>query len=339
MLTEVKNPKADEIYRNSLVRLLRGCNDSRKWSVLIAALKDESPLVRGSAANALEGYLTEASVPALLQATADPVRLVRIRAAAALAPLPPERVADTDARQSLRRAIAEFQQAMAARPDDWASYGNLGGFEMDRGKFEAAVADYETALKLEPRAVGPMVSAAVAYTNLQQNDKAEELLRRALKAEPENAAANFNLGLLLAETDRRDEAEKALRAALKASPRLAAAAYNLGVILGEKKNMAGAVQWCRKAHDLRPEDLKYTHSLAFYLQAKGDKDEAIKILKQAIKDNPRFLDGCELLAGIYESRGKSKAAAGVLRDALKQPSLPTQVRAAWEERAEKLEAK
>ena len=113
MLADVQNKQGDEIYRNSLVRLLRGCTDPKKWPVLIAALKDDSPLVRASAAAALEGYLTAESVAALLRATADPVRLVRIRAAAALASVPPERIDDADARKSLRRATAEFKKAMA----------------------------------------------------------------------------------------------------------------------------------------------------------------------------------------------------------------------------------
>jgi tetratricopeptide (TPR) repeat protein len=339
MLAEIENPKCDEVYRNSFVRLARNCNDPRKWPTLIAALKDESPLVRASAASALEGYLNEESVPALLRAAADPVRLVRIRAAAALAPLPPERIADANQRRLLRHATGEFQEAMAARPDDWASYANLGSFEMDRGDFDASVAAYETALKLEPRMVAPMVSAAMAYANLKQLDKAEAWLRRALKAEPENAAANFNLGLLLAETGHPDEAEKALRTALKTDPQLAAAAYNLGVILGEKHDLPGAVQWCRKAHDLRPDDPKYTQSLAVYLQAKGDKDEAISLVKRAIRDNPKFLDGYEMLSDIYERGGQPKAAAGALRDGLKQPGLPPQIRSEWEARAEKLEGK
>ena len=213
VLADVEHARGDEIYRNALVRLLRGSNDPRKWPVLIAALNDGSPLVRASAAAALEGYLSEESISALLKATADPVRLVRIRAAAGLAAVQPERIDDAEARRSLRRATAEFKSAMAARPDDWASYSNLGSYYMEAGKHRAAVEAFETALKLEPRVVAPMVNASMAYANLKQNDKAEAWLRRALKAEPDSAAANFNLGLLLAETDRPAEAEKALRAA------------------------------------------------------------------------------------------------------------------------------
>src|SRR5208337_3745166 len=98
ILTDVESKQGDEIYRNSLVRLLRGCSDPKKWPVLIAALKDDSPLVRASAAAALEGYLAKESVAALLGATADPVRLVRIRSAAALASVPLEQIRDAQAR-------------------------------------------------------------------------------------------------------------------------------------------------------------------------------------------------------------------------------------------------
>jgi tetratricopeptide (TPR) repeat protein len=197
MMADVQGKRGDEIYRNSLVRLLRNCSDPQKWPVLTAALKDDSPLIRASAAAALEGYLTDASVQALLRATADPVRLVRIRAAAALASVPPEQIDKSHARKSLRRATDEFKKAMGARPDDWASYSNLGGYYMESGDCDAAVQAYETALKLEPRMVPAMVNLSMAYSNLKHNDKAEAWLRRALKAEPQNAAANFNLGLLL----------------------------------------------------------------------------------------------------------------------------------------------
>ena len=336
MLADARDQRLDEIYRNSLVRLLRGCADARKWPVLIAALDDASPLVRASTAAALEGHLSNESLAALLHAADDPVRLVRIRVAAALAPLPPERIADAAARQVLQRATVEFKQAMAARPDDWASYANLGGYHMESGDFAAAVAAYETALKLEPRMVGVMVSISMAYSNLNQNEKAEAWLRRALKAEPDNAAANFNLGLLLAEAERFDEAENALRAALKSDPQLAPAAYNLAVIRGSKKDWAEAVQWSRKAHDLQPEELKYTHTLAFYLTAKGEFEAATALLQKAIKENPLFLDGCTLLADIYESRGHRKAAAQVLGDALEQPGFPLRLRRKWEERIQTL---
>ena len=177
--------KGDEVYRTSLVRLLAGCEDPRKWPVLLGLLEDPSPLVRSSAAAALGGHLTPAVVQALLAAAADTSRLVRIRTAMSLAALPPERVTDERKRQTSSRRIAEFITAMQARPDDWSSHANLGNFYMDGRDFAAAAACFETASRLEPRQVGPMVNASMAYSNLHENDKAEQCLRQALKMDPD----------------------------------------------------------------------------------------------------------------------------------------------------------
>ena len=83
--------------------------------------------------------------------------------------------------------------------------------------------------------IGPLLNAAIAYSNMNQNDKAEKSLLCALALDKTNAAAHFNLGLLRAEQRRLSEAEQSLRAALKTDPQMAAAAYNLGVLLGEKR--------------------------------------------------------------------------------------------------------
>ena len=267
MLAEIQADAGNEIAKASLVRLLHGCDDQRKWPVLLGRLQDPSPLVRSSAASALGEHLTPEVLSALLAATADSSRLVRIRTAMSLAALPPESVKDARDRANLETANREFIAAMQARPDDWASYANLGNFYMEGRDFAAAAACFQTASKLEPRQIGPLVNASMAYSNMAQNDKAEQSLRRALTMEPANAAANFNLGLLLGEEGRRPEAEQALRAALKTDPQLAAAAYNLGVILGENK-LDEAIAWCQKAHDLRPADAKYTQTLEFYQRQK-----------------------------------------------------------------------
>jgi tetratricopeptide (TPR) repeat protein len=324
-LAELTRKDGNEVYKTSLVRLLRGCEDQSKWPVLAGLLQDPSPLVRSSAASELGGHLTPEVLKALLAAAADPSRLVRIRSAMSLAALPPESVTHERDRANLEKANREFTTAMRARPDDWASHANLGNFYMESRNFPAAAACFETATQLEPRQIGPMVNASLAYSNMDQNDKAERSLRRALKIEPANAAANFNLGLLLAEKRRLPEAEQALRAALKADPHMAAAAYNLGVLLGDK-SLDEAVTWCRKAHELLPGEPKYAETLAFFLRQKGSVDEAIQLLRQVIRHTPLYLDAYLLLGEIHEQRHDIPAAAAVYRDALKLEPLPPQLR-------------
>ena len=327
MLAELTKKENDAVYKASLVRLLQGCPEEKKWPAIAEALKDPSPLVRSSAASALVGRRTPEAVAALVSGTADESRLVRIRSASALAALPPEAIQTESDRDHFNRAIEEFKTAMSARPDDWASHANLGNLALERQNFREAVKCFETAHGLEPRVVGPMVNAAIAYSNLNENENAEKSLRRALAAEPANAAANFNLGLLLGEQGRLDEAEQVLRVALKADPQMAAAAYNLGVIVA-KKNVDEAITWCRKAHELEPGDAKYAYTLAFYLRQQGHLDEAIRVLRLLVQQQPREIDSCLLLGDIYQQQGDLKAAENVFHEALSQADLTPQQRAA-----------
>ena len=325
MLAELDKKENNAIYKTSLVRLLRACPDQRVGPALLRALSDPSPLVRSAAASALGDHLTPEVVKELLAAARDSSRLVRIRSAMALAAIAPDTLADERDREGLARAIAEFKTAMQARPDDWASYANLGNFYMEGREFHEAVKCFETSYRLEPRSIGPMVNAAIAYSNMNRNEDAERCLRRALAAEPANAAANFNLGLLLGEQGRMEEAERALRLALKGDPGMAAAAYNLGVIVA-KKNLDEALLWCRKAHELRPDDPKYAHTLAFYQREKGDTQGAIQLLREVIRRQPAYLDAYLLLADVYEGQGDSKTAAQVYREALARPEVPPEVK-------------
>jgi tetratricopeptide (TPR) repeat protein len=323
LLAYLTKTEGDAVFKASLVRLLRGCDDESKWPVLTGLLKDHWPLVRASAASALGDHLTPDVVRALGEATADGSRLVRIRSAMSLAAVPPGVLAD---RQNLDRAVDEFKTAMRARPDDWASYANLGNFYMEGSDFAAAVRQFAIAYKLEPRAIGPIVNAAIAYSTLKQNKEAEDCLRHALKVEPANAAANFNLGLLLGEEERYEEAEQAHRAALKSDPQMAAAAYNLGVILA-KKDVGEAVLWCQKALAMRPSDPKYAHTLAFFQRQKGDLEGAVDTLRKAIRRNPSFVDAYLLLGQIYEETRDLKAAEALYREALGKEGLSQEERA------------
>jgi len=336
MLAELKNKDGDPIFKNSLVRLLRGCDDESKWPVVLEMSQDASPLVRSSAASALGDHITPQSLNALVAATADESRLVRIRAIMSLAALPPERVQSDRDRRNLNRAVDDFMAAMTARGDDWASYANVGNFYMDRGDFAAAAGYFETAARLEPRQIGPLVNAAIAYENLGRTDKAEQRLLQALKYEGDNAAANFNLGLLRGEQKRLPEAEAALRKALKADPQMHQAAYNLGVLLADK-SLDQAVEWCQKAHRLRPDNPKYAHTLAFYLRQKGDGDSAVELLRQVIRRDPFYWDSYLLLGQIYEDQREYQRATAVYRDALKMEQLPNALRQQLETKVRAIE--
>ncbi len=324
MLGAVTDPGRDEVVANSLIRLLRSCGDRRVVPVLVKSLKDPSPLIRASAAEAFGDRFTDEDVAALLAATADECRLVRIRAAGALARLRPGNLSALD-RENLGRAVAEFEASMKARPDDAGSHYNLGNFQMGRGEAQQAVGSFETAIRLQPDLIMPWVNVSLAYNALGQNDKAEESLRRALKLDPNSVAARLNLGLLLGELGRMRESEDAFRKALVADPCNAVAAYNLGVLVADQRIDEG-IQWCRKAAELRPDEPKYAYTVAFFLHRKGDVEGAVGILQEMVRKEVAFGDAYGLLGDIFQKQGKTREAIGVYTRALANDRLPPAIR-------------
>jgi len=300
MLDYVTSKGRDEIFATSLIRMVPSSGDPRIAPVLIEALKDPSPLVRSAAAVALQNAPAREAVQALVDATGDDYRLVRVRAAASLAGYRDLPLTGAQ-KKSVATANEEYLTSLLSRPDQWTSHYNLGNYYLDRGDFNQAVTSYNTALKLESRAVPAMVNTSIAYARMGENKKADESLKKALKVAPDNAAANFNMGLLEAEENELKEAEKYLRKAIQVDPQMAQAAYNLCVITS-KDRISEAVNWCRQATELRPQEPKYGFTLAFYLNQKGDKDEAIRTLKEIVRKYPGFKDAKMLLQEILSGK-------------------------------------
>jgi tetratricopeptide (TPR) repeat protein len=296
MLDYITSKERDEVFATSLIRLVTASGDARIPPVLLKAMKDPSPLVRGAAADALQHVPTKEAVQALVAATGDEYRLVRVRAAAALAAYPNLSLTESE-KKSVEAANKEYLTSITARPDQWSSHYNLGNYYLNRGDMKTAVASYDTALKLEPRAVLAMVNESMAYARMGETKKADESLKKALKVAPDSAAANFNMGLLKAEQNDPKAAEQYLKKALKADPQMAQAAYNLCVITS-KERINEAVTYCKKAADLRPQEPKYAYTLAFYLNQKGDRAGAVRTLNAIIKKYPGYKDAEMLLEEI-----------------------------------------
>jgi len=293
MLTYINDPKRDEIFAASLIRLISPTQDQKVLAALLIAAKDPSPLVRGAAVQALGLISTTESLQALVEATGDEYRLVRVRAAAGLAIFPRMTAPPADQAQ-ISKANKEYLSFIMARPDQWTSHYNMGNYQLGRGETKNAIASYQKALKLEPQAVMAMVNSSIAYAQMGENGKAEQSLKKALKLAPDNAAANFNMGLLKAEKNEPKQAEKYLKNAFKADPQMAQAAYNLCIITAKDRINEG-VTWCRKAAELRPQDPNYAYTFAFYLDQKGDRDEAVMTLKTILEKYPQYKDAEMLL--------------------------------------------
>ena len=212
----------------------------------------------------------------------------------------------------------------------------MGNHRSDRGDLKGALASFQTASKLRPDAVPPLVNASMAHAKLGQTAEAEAALMRALSISPGSAAANFNLGLLMAGKGDMAKTERYLRAALKADPNMAEAAYNLSIVLS-KDRMPEALRWSRKAVGLRPDSAKYAYMLALLLHRSGNDDGAIQLLTRMVEARTAHADAYRLLGMIYEKARNIDSARAVYRRALSNDRLPPQARSAFRTRLQELE--
>ena len=303
------------------------CPDERKWPALLAALDDPSPLVRSAAATELRGNLAMPEIrDALSRATGDSYRLVRIRAAMALAAYPPDSIPEAK-RSQVEAGWRELEAALLSRPDDWSLNNALGNFWLDRSQLNKARLSFQRATRLRPDMPMPWVNLSIVCARLGNNPAAKQSLAQALQLDPNSPVAKFNLALLEAEQGQTYEAEKLLRDVLKTDPEMSQAAYNLGILLAAKRDMLEAVQWCRRAATLRPDEPRYGYTLGFYLREGGKVKEASHVLQELIKRHPEFVDAYLLLGEIYSSQRQNNQAREVYAAAARLSHLePSQKR-------------
>lgn len=335
ILAYLASPDRNEIFAASLIRLLEGCNKPAKWPALRLAASDSSPVARAAAIAELQHDLGDkSSRETVLKALTDDYRVVRLAAVAAMQQYPRQQL-DSAQVEILDRVLKEYLAMLESRPDDSLSKYNLGNFHQLRGERPAAIAAYETATRLDPAIILPLVNVSMLYAEGGQLDKAEQALRSALAREPNNAAANFNLGLLLAEKGDLKEAQTRLQAALKTDPAMAPAAYNLAVIVGSE-HPEEAIGLCRQAVQHQPAEPKYGFTLAFYQLQNGDNAGATATLEKVLAVAPDHLDSVQMLGGIFERSGHRSEAATLYERTLTRASLPADVQAALRSRIEKL---
>jgi Tfp pilus assembly protein PilF len=325
MLDIIKNNQQNEVVVASFIRVLERCEKPEKWTVIMEALNNQSPLVRASAAAGLAGNTNKEARKVLLQACTDEYRLVRVTAAGVLSQFAPAQLTAAET-ENLNKATQEYMTSLVSRPDDWSSHYNLGIYYQNKGDNEKALGSYETAALLYPESLMPLINSSVLYSYIGNNAKAEENLQKALSFDPGNEAANLNYGLLLAELGRTAEAEKVLKQALQTNPKQAVAAYNLSVI-ASARSLDEAVGYAEIAANAASEEPKYAYTLAYYQLQNNKKSEAIKTLQTVIKTTPNYLSAVSLLADIYMKDGKRAEALKLYKQTLSAPGITEQDKA------------
>lgn len=330
MLGYLERKDRDEVVATSLIRLLLACPDAAIFPhVERLALQDGSPLVRSAAAAALQGSPRRESLQALVAATKDTRRLVRVRAAASLGGVPPE-MFDAEGREAVAAATAELFASYTNRLDQWGSHYNQGNFYQTRNRDQEAIAAYEQAHALRPDVIMPLVNLSQAYARQGLTAQAESALRKALVIEPKNAAVNFNLGLLMGERGALKEAEALLLTATRTDPAMTIAFFNLGIVQ-RQLGRADALLPLRRAVALEPGNPRMVQGLASFLLQDRDTVGALAVLDAHLAKHPGSIPVLQMACQLLGQRGDRVGMRKRMQAALDHGELDPQVRFSLEQ--------
>jgi tetratricopeptide (TPR) repeat protein len=131
------------------------------------------------------------------------------------------------ARGQFDQAIAEYQTALKINPRDDQAHSNLGAAMLSEGSVEEAVIEFRKSLELNPNLVQASYNLALALFKTGRTNEAIAQYRRTLELNPRFEEAHNDLGIALAQEGRFDEAVAQLQEALRLNPDYDVARNNL----------------------------------------------------------------------------------------------------------------
>ena len=239
---------------------------------------DSDPLIRAAVGRYLEQMPPDSALRIGLDLLGDPIRLVRIDTARALAPLVrleanvPGR--PSPLRAALDPALDEYRAAQLVNADRPEAQLNLGVLASLLGDSDTAEKHDLRALELDAGFVPGYVNLADLYRAMGRDDAGRSVLETGLRAAPDSADLHHALGLL-------------------------------EVRAGQ---LGAAVPELARAAELAPDNARYAYAYALAEQAHGEVDAAIQTLDRALERHPGNRDIGLALISINAEAGHRDAA-------------------------------
>ena len=185
-------------------------------------------------------------------------------------------------------AEAEYQQAIALRPNDASAHSELGSWLTCQGRAEEALAETRRGRELDPLAVSGNELGWTLFFARRYDEAKHELLSE-LTIRPDNAHALFGLGFVLVATHDARGAVDVLEQAVSISER---APSILGLLIDAYAQSGDRADALRLLQELkRRKQTSYVPAAAFILAylGLGDYGQAFFWLEKAYKEQSNIL--------------------------------------------------
>ena len=288
LLALVGDPATSPYWQSSATQLLeRWLGEPRVISALVKATIHPSPIVRATAARALEPALPQR--PDVRQMVGNLVtdgdRGVRVAAAWALRDTLP---LDTP-------AMTELQHMLAHQADQPTGQMQQAVFATARRDPITALNAYRKAVEWDPNSPPIRHDYALALSLAGQTGEALTALQDCVRLDPNNAEYHYNLALAWNENGHPNETTIELQRAVALDPRHARAWYNLGLAQHAAGNSAGALISLQRGENSALDDPRLPYARATILAQLGRTAEARTAARRALAIQPDFPAAQQLL--------------------------------------------
>lgn len=201
-----------------------------------------------------------------------------------------------------------FAALALAASEEAEERNSVGTRLLEQGKVDAAVAEFQRALSLDPKYFPARLNLAYAYERADRIEDAMEAYRGAIDFQPRNFFAHNNLGALYDKKGQYDAAIVEFESALSIEPGNAMALKNLETARKNKavtQEREAQIQHAEKEAQAKPNDPQASYNLARLYAFYGKKELAYEWLSKALKQGYKdisYLQSDPALINIREER-------------------------------------
>jgi tetratricopeptide (TPR) repeat protein len=226
---------------------------------------------------------------------------------------------------NLQAAMAQFQAAVQANPNDAVAHDYIGVILGESGKLNDAIAEFDQAVRLDPGLADPHFHLGLAYKQSGRINDAISEYQEALQLNPEMLQAQYGLSAICAKIGDLDGAIRLLREVVKAAPDFGEAHYNLGLNLWnkykstmglrQKADLDDAQAELKKASELQPRPMIF-FALGQVMSDRGELASAVENLQKAVDMEPANPEYHYNLGLTLRLKGDMEPAATQFREAI-----------------------
>ena len=197
----------------------------------------------------------------------------------------------------LQQALLLCRQLLLTSPASSFLYNIQGASQLGLGQFDAAIASYQQALKIEPLDAKTHFNLGIALAENGDFAVAIASYRQALKINPDYVAAYVNLGNVHKDAGDLALAMDCYGQALKLDPGFAEVYCNMGNALKDFGELDQAISYYRQALQIQPDYAEVHNNMGGALNHKGEREQAANCYMHALDLSPEYADAAWNLVG------------------------------------------